>query len=116
MNNIQLIYNETIKSYDLLSVQNWFDWPNSFFFGIAFFYLRIFVFVMKAKSRTMSHAVNKKISNKFNASIKVAKGLFCSYFLFTICWYINLNYLKVVYLYFSFNLKGSICFDCNVRF
>ncbi len=68
-------------------------------FLISFFYIKIFVYACLAKSRTMS--ANRILELKH--AVKISKGLFGSYILFTICW---LPYALVIMI--DFDDKFSI--------
>ncbi len=69
---------------------------------ILFCYIRIFIFARKAKARVaqgahdlsgtvkITHGSGKKgrkSNDDFKRSLKLAKGLFASFLLFTICWF-----------------------------
>jgi hypothetical protein len=51
---------------------------------IAFFYIRIFSFATNARLRATVNT--RKQQNEIKISFRIAKGLFWSYFLYTICW------------------------------
>ncbi len=86
--------------------------------AIFFCYMRIFIFVYQAKSKT--HAIdNNSISSKSSSlnsremtqSLRVAKSLFASFGLFTVCWFVKIllhftSLLKRIFLKFFLISKG----------
>lgn len=68
---------------------------------IAFFYLKIYLYAIKAKFRTQN---TPKLQRDLKSSFRIAKGLFLSYFLFTICW---MPYGLIVMIDFSDQLPRT---------
>ena len=67
---------------------------------ILFFYIRIFVFANKNKLKvSATHSKVKDLSK----SLKIAKGLFGSFMLFTLCWLVNFIYFANKYQFFHFH-------------